>query len=591
MRKYFSLIIAVLFVASCQMPLILNEEQKNADAVYLSLNEEFLLKSNGEQEYTNSSRLLLQTHAAFNRLYGDSHIDYDPMFQEVEVIKAETENSMGKSIVRDNAINDILPKAAQKSAYYNRLRTKVVSHMGTELGAIINFDYKINSNSKYKPGLFENVVIGKEIPLKEYKLSVIVPNGEKLSYKLLNSEIKPLVEKYDNGEKYTWKFNDLLAVSHEKSEPQYKSEVIRLVFSTVSDFNIKKLISKSIKQKLESEIINASKQIVEGIESKQEKLLRLQTVVRNNIAFNDVSFEQGSYRVRNSKRIWNEANASAIEKAILLTDMLNAVGLESKLLVAVPDKLIDHADINPNVWGKSYVYIDSINNGMLINANTSNLYSSNLCLNGHKLYDPQSGSIVNMFKEMNTIDGKIKININSKKIIWGDAEIECSGICKHTLKEGNVKYIKNMLDYSFRYKKRNRKYIYYLEDNSKKLESNHFSIELPVFHTGFSSYGLPVLLDFRKAPLEIKGSIDERYVYSLVCNKRYRMINNLNSLTKENKVGKVLFNISKEDGKYSIEKRLVINKAVISSQEYSLFKELIDIWTDKKYNTIYYTAN
>lgn len=589
MSRYFSIIIAVLLISSCQMPLVLNEEQKNADAVYISLNEEFVLDKNGEQEYINSSRMLLNTHASFNRLYADSHINYDPLYQKFEVLKAETENSMGKSVVKENAINDILPKAAQKSEYYNRLRTKVVSHMGTEIGAIINFDYKISSKSKYKPGLFENIIIGKEIPVKDYSLSVVVPEGKKLNYKLFNSDVKPVVDITEKGERYTWSFTDLSATTHDSKQPKYNKEAIRLVFSTVSKAELDAYILENIQTKYGSLLNATATKVTEGIETAADKVHRLQSEVMKNVAYCHLSLKETSYRTRTSDDIWKAAGANNLEKNIIFRDLLKSAGYQAKLLFAVPENLMEFAQTNPDVWGDPYVYIDSVYNGILMKANKVNLYSAHLDLNGLKLYDPFNGNTFTMLKGKNSLNGKINLNINSRKTVWGDAEIECSGVCNQKLKNVDEHYIKSQISYAMNYKERGDKYVYYLQGNSSRVSDKYFSIKLPVFGTGFKSFTLPALKERRNNTLEIKGSIDESYSYTLGCSDKFTMVNKLKNIKKENALGKVVFNVKKEEGKWIIEKRLLIKKALISPNEYGMFKELVEIWEDKNINRLYFT--
>lgn len=590
MIKYIIIAIVIL-VSSCQRTIILTEQQKNADAVYLLLNEEFNLYEDGVQKYVNSSKLLLQTHASFNRLFGDVHINYDPNFQKVNVVKAETDNSMGKSVVKENAINDMLPKHAQRSGYFNNLRTKVVSHMGTEIGAIINFEYNIESKVGYKPGLFENIIIGKFIPVKDYNLVINVPKGKRLYYQLLNSDVNPVIADTEKGKRYTWHFDNIPALMHEKGEPKYRSDLVRLVFSSISEKECMKIVSNSgMFNEEDTTIARVSNKLVKDIKPDLQKILKLNNEVNNNIAFNNISFKQASYRGRNPGVIWHDLNASAHEKTCLLVDMLNAINIKAQIVVSVPNQLVKHAKVNPDVWQDFYVYIDSINSGILLKTTEENFYSRHLELNGYSFYNPTSNKIINIPKVKSFISSSMKVNMNSRKKIWGEAEVKTSGICSHTLRKSDKKYFKNLMTSSMNYKEqKNGDLLYYIEDKAKIIDEDYLFISLPRYNVGIESFYSPILIDNRNGSLKIKAPVEEKYNYLVSYNKKFRIINKSVDINIENKVGKVVIKIMNDLNNVEIERYLLINKSIINIGDYHHFKELIDIWSDKNYSNLYFT--
>ena len=65
----------------------------DADAVYLSLTKTFVLNKDGSMVTTVDKRQKLLTHRAFQSLYGETRITYNPNFQKIVVQKAFTENA------------------------------------------------------------------------------------------------------------------------------------------------------------------------------------------------------------------------------------------------------------------------------------------------------------------------------------------------------------------------------------------------------------------------------------------------------------------------------------------------------------------
>ena len=135
----FSFISLAAGITSCDK---LTESQKKADAVFRRITKIYTLHPDGSVDYQYKHELDLHSYYAFNRLYGESFIVYNPKYQQLTVNKSVTETAEGKKIPSpENAYNEVLPQFASGAPPFHHLREMVVTHSGLELYSTIHLDY------------------------------------------------------------------------------------------------------------------------------------------------------------------------------------------------------------------------------------------------------------------------------------------------------------------------------------------------------------------------------------------------------------------------------------------------------------------
>lgn len=595
-KIYIYIVLFVFAFAACKTEKVKVDDGKfkKDDAVFLSMTKEYSLAVDGSQEYVYRQKLRLQSQASFNSMYGDSHVFYDPDFQECEVLLAETDNSMGVAISGDNAINDILPSNAKRSAYYNRLREKVVSHLGTEIGAVVKFDYKIKSKKDWKPALFERIVIPASSPIRDCKIVVKLPKTQDLSFHLFNSSVEPVVIQKEDFKIYTWTFKDLPAVEHQYAEPSYREDVPCLVFTTASGSSLEHFMSSN---KLTVSDSSFFKPVVESIKKslkRNDKLfLKLQETVINDIDFNHISFSAASFRGRAPKDVWTEASGNIVEKCFLLKELLNAAGYESEVLTACPRSMFSYSKLNPELWTNWYVSVKMGNESFLLSAVKKNTYDSSIDAEGFCLYSPLTGKEYEFSSFKNLIKLEGTINMFSRKNVKARLNLVLEGKFAHEFKD--ERFLKSKIRNCYRMlPKKDTSRLCMLADtvNNISVEAKLFSYKMPNYRGGFSIKNLPVLLADRKIPLDIKNTVDESYDFTLRVGKWYRSLDKDTTISIGNSVGEVLVSIKtilKDRYIVSYKRELKLNKRIISVEDYPKFKELIDVWSDDKYKSLFFT--
>ena len=90
---------------------------QNSDATLNSVTETYTLNSDGSIDYDYFKSLTYNTQFAFNSLFGETFIVYNPEFQTLKINECYTIQSDGTRIdAPANAFTEVLPSAAANSS-------------------------------------------------------------------------------------------------------------------------------------------------------------------------------------------------------------------------------------------------------------------------------------------------------------------------------------------------------------------------------------------------------------------------------------------------------------------------------------------
>jgi len=115
----------------------------------------------------------------------------------------------------ENSINEVLPAFAAGAPAFNSLREIVITHTALERGATINLDYTIHTDKGYAPALSGNEILAESEPVKDLTISVRIPQGQELYFKLVNINLIP-VKHWKQLSGLYWTLRDIAAFSTEE---------------------------------------------------------------------------------------------------------------------------------------------------------------------------------------------------------------------------------------------------------------------------------------------------------------------------------------------------------------------------------------
>jgi hypothetical protein len=605
MKKIFTLLFFSVFCFLTSDLIFAQDE--NHDAVYLKLKKEYTLNADGSIDYQSIKKLKLQSYRAFNILYGETFVVYNPDFQNLKINEAYTIMADGKKNPSpSNAFNEVLPGFAANAPAYNKLREMVITHSGTERNAVLNLDYVLHSNKGFYPCLMGNELLCEAEPVKEMTFVIRIPSEAKLRYSVRNSKGIPAITKEGNFQVYTWTFANVPAISAEEMQVGGNDLYPGISFSTAPDRA--SVYRDFVKQSAFSYEVNGEmKQMTASLSSqykdKSDLVLKFQDKVVNEFRLYPVPLKNTGFICRTAQQTWNSNGGTLAEKAILLTALLREAGLPETNPV-----FIIHGDLYDESIG-SLMDVEDIAvktsipdmGAVLLSVSVLNPQDLSYALPGRILVELSTPSV--SFGKTTQVSGKVKVDgsfsINEKKQLTGS--INCSeagsiapylslmrdkdkakslfggGISSSDLKDPvTVNAGKDESSISYTVSK----------DKPLRNDSDYYFLQLPVVSNGIDGLGIHLLTKVRTTPLELSTVIDESDEFAYLLPEKLNPFLPKEKLEIKNSSGEFVFEIKMEGRKLIIHKSLKLNKRIIETSDYTGFKSLMDHWNAERYREV-----
>jgi hypothetical protein len=579
--------------------------ESNSDAIFEQITIEYTLHEDGSQEYHYYKRLKLLSHHSFNRLYGETFILYNPQFQELKINLAQTTHSDGKITASpENAFNEVLPFFASKAPYYNHLREMVVTHTGTELNAVIELDYTIHTKAGYFPGMMADEILTESSPVMNKEIMIKIPANRDLNFKVLNYRTGPDVTTGKNQTVYRFNFSGIKPETLEKFQPGNKIHLPRLMFSTVTwEEAIEHIIGRS------ETTLKASPDMKAMIaDLRQENrydlsfILELNRKVTDEINHYPVPWQYYGFRSRNPLDTWKSNGGTDIEKSLLLAGLFREGGINALPVIVIPTRLYDEkigcltlisdflVQVNPrdleqiflsavtksvqnrifSLSGKTVITLGNPTQKEVV----EDLFVNKVVSDGTFVLEDSmrlAGSIEVLLTETVNPYYQIVLDTNSLKSVFGglsgstDMKVDLVNTAQYrTLAHFNLKYhepLNNFGDYNV--------------------------LELPVNMAGTEKWGMGFLHSGRLTPVELPNTIDEQYSYSVSLPEGLRLVNPVGLIEKSAPFGELVIYISQHEAEIVVKKMLLITQRTIGPEDYTAFKEMMDLWNEKNFRRLF----
>ena len=575
----------------------------SSDAEYISVLKEYTLNADGSFDYRYVKELKLITYRAFQNLYGETFITYNPGFQKLTINNCFTVMSDGKKVeTPSNAFNEILPSFAAGSPAFNGLRDMVVTHTGLERGAVINLDYTVHTLKGNAPALMGNEVLAETEPVKDLTVKVKIPQSEKLSFKLLNGAGEPLKSTENGFQVFTWHVQNVAAISQEEFQKSNNESYPRAIFSTSNSRNSayeyltgQPAFGLKITEAMKAWILALKKDNPDQL----SLALKIQEKVINDIRLWPVPMKYAVYRLRNATDIWNSMGATRPEKAILMTALIEAAGIEADPVAITRESFFDEkigtlADIEDFAVriqvkdaGEQYLSLYSANQQDL-----GEIYSGRVFIalgQGEKPEYRHSGSA----KLAVSMSGTFIVSSDPK--LTGELSLEIAGSANPYL--GLIRdknRMKNMIagdisksdvkDIKVSQSSHESSFQTYtiMDEKPFRKDSAWEFFTIPYCSSGIESWGMKTLSSKRLQPLEIPSSGEENYEYTLTLPAGLSLFTPATKIEVNNKAGRYFFELKQDGSKLVISRKIRLSSRVISAETYNDFKALMDNWNNPR---------
>ena len=565
MKKIFLLILLFTFsYVSAQ----------TSEADFLLLQKDYIWYADGSSDMHCRQVIKYNTHVSFNRLYGETFIVYNPQQQQLKINEAYTVQADGKKITTPpNAFNEVLPRFAADAPAHNHLREMVVTHTGLELGATSYLDYTLHSKTGYFPELDRCLALQEESPVKEYKITVTVPDAKKLVYQLHGAKTNPIISKKDGNTRYEWTFKNVPASSRELYQPEDRRNIPHLIFSTWAT-------QQAALQWLENQMNTGDIKDIQAVFGKipvkendgTDPIYRLTNAYRyltDNIAYTPIPAEYAGYRFRNASQVVIQACGTAGEKAALLMAIAKDLGIDARPVAVYPSFVdgsagslhtIAEIAVAVKVEGNDFILSPVQYSGKCLSISRPNWRYVPMTGNNMEIVAKNCNRLV-MFMDIVASPQQIKTSGYSAAII-----ADCDSVDK-VQAEDREKHKTGSLPVTG--------------------DDEYFGFILPDASGGANSWALPYLSLQRSTTLEIPYPVVETYSYTIRSQADFELINKGMTIEKTNGLGTVNIKIEKLAlNYYKMTRNLNLRKSIITSAEYGAFMELMSVWRNPNYRTV-----
>jgi hypothetical protein len=302
------------------------------DARFLQVSVSYRLHADGSWDMTCERQVRLDTYFAVNRALGETFIVYDPAYQTLEVLRAETAMADGRKVPAPaNAFNEVLPFAAHGFADFSGLREMVVTHTGLERGAIVDLKYRIHTAPGFLPVFSGAEPLRRDFPVDRYELAIEVPAGVELAYEIRGDVGATMLETAEaqGGKRHVLRFSGLPPVAHDLLAPPQSEPFI--VFSASREWP-RALQLPVAPAPLPAALRERIARLKASLPARADLVAALQRIVAGEIAACRLGADAIGWRARPLERVLQGNYATLLEKSLLLQGMLKEAGVESELL-------------------------------------------------------------------------------------------------------------------------------------------------------------------------------------------------------------------------------------------------------------------
>jgi hypothetical protein len=300
------------------------------DARFLNIEIGYRLNDDGSWTMEYQHQVRLDTYLAVNRLLGETFIVYNPAFQKLEILKAETTMADGRKVAApENAFNEVLPFAAHGFADFSALREMVVTHTGLERGAVVDLRYRIHTQPGFFPCFSGREALVRDFPVEKYKLEIAVPAERVLHFRVFGCEPVRTVVDEEGMRRYTFLVLQNRTAAHEALAPAQADPFI--VFSAEAEWP-KALELKADAALLPAALAAKAEKLKALFPARPDLLAALQRAVAVDVQNCGLGIEATGWQPRPLERVFSGNYATRLEKALLLRALLKEAGFNTELL-------------------------------------------------------------------------------------------------------------------------------------------------------------------------------------------------------------------------------------------------------------------
>ncbi|NCD43028.1 MAG: DUF3857 domain-containing protein [Bacteroidia bacterium] len=595
--RFPTLLIAGLFLSVITLA-------QHSDAVFNNIEKHYTLYPDGRMQYREVKDLTLNTHYAFNRIYGETFIVFNPEAQKLAIDEAYTLMADGKKVVApENAFNPVLPRPAADFPGAAHLREMVVTHTALEVGAKIHLDYVINTEAGFYPALMDEIVIPQTDPVENMKIIVQVPEGTPFNYHITKLRTSPEIATDKGFTTYTFTFVAIKALSHDYWQKAGHSGDPVLTFSTSKDLH--RLVDSYVNQKafqlkVSPQMSKAVSAATKEAQSDMEKIAAIQDIVVNEIYHFGINEKHLGYQLRTPVEVWNSNGGTKAEKALLLAAMLRSGGMNANPVAlfapGTPDKKAGNLNeikeylvqVNPKEGKRIYLNTDQSNtfsaalnypgySALLLDAAVESLRFENFPGPDTKrnmslkiVFEPEKSTITGAV----TLSGKGVPVFNPVDTATHVREIKGLPVKTKHVTALHVSSVSSNITFEME------------TANPVKAKNGYFILDMPYLGNDPAHTWPYELQSSRTTDIDLGNGLDINYTFDISIPEGYAYVVPAEDVVLKNSFGAIAINYVVDGNRLKVTKILRVLNPVTEEQSWPEVKALFDLWRTENYSKL-----
>jgi len=322
------------------------QKYPNAGALILYVDEKFELSENNTGIlYQHFMVKILNERGKED--FSEIVIDYDSTDEKVELEYARIIRPDGAVIpVGTRHIRDV--SKYLNFPLYSNAKAMIISFPEVSQGAILEYKLKIHRTELInKKDFVIPYTVQDTEPVIYARLSVDIPQGRPLHYKILNAQyntynagFEPKIYAKETSTEYIWEFKDIPQIIPESNMPplaQICPIILLSTFNSWSELYDWWWSLAKDKIKADSAIKAKVAELTAGKNTLNEKARAIYNFCAKDIRYVAVEYGQAGYEPHNAADIFSNKYGDCKDQAILLVTMLKEIGAEA-YPVLIPTK-------------------------------------------------------------------------------------------------------------------------------------------------------------------------------------------------------------------------------------------------------------
>lgn len=332
-------LIVLIEIANLCVGLVFAEEQKQSfeerhqdkDAIFLEYGE--TIRVSEDWSYRREEHRKLRVIKEEGRSMGEIPIPYDKERDRIVELSAYTITPDGKKH-RYTKTNDI----SLYSSYpvYSNAMVKMITMPEVNVGSVIEYRVVIESRgSQIKNAFWEELSLAPSVPIKLFKITLILPKKLDIQYKEFNLSHKPKITRNHAAVTYAWEIPD--AYDERKPEDYTPPPGVEDVIEGVEFSSIKSwkdisdwwysLVRKNLK--ITPDIEAAAEKAIAGRADLKDKVRAILEYIQDNFRYVSMSLGQHSLEPHPTDEIFKNKYGDCKDLALLCVAMFKVAGIES----------------------------------------------------------------------------------------------------------------------------------------------------------------------------------------------------------------------------------------------------------------------